>query len=104
MSFLQFMFAYWLGVAVCAWTMTLSKSKKSQRRPAANLLQLITDNFGCLYCRNFYYNKDGSAGCLKNIPRPDFKKCFNPDIQKIKEVLNFEISCNRAQAREDRWS
>ena len=104
MSFLQFMFAYWLGVACGVWTTLSSKPKKSQRGPAATLLQLITDNFGCLYCRNFYYNKDGSAGCLKSIPRPNFKKCFSPDIQKIKEVLNFEISCNRAQTWEDRRS
>lgn len=60
-----------------------------------NLKELITENFGCTYCKNFYYNNDGSGGCLRDIRHPIYEICFKPDIKKIEEVLTDENCCDR---------
>jgi hypothetical protein len=55
----------------------------------------------CLYCKNFYYNNDGSGDCLNNIRHPVYKICFKPDIKKIKEVLINEGCYNRTSSRKN---
>jgi hypothetical protein len=59
-----------------------------------NLKEIITENFGCTYCKNFYYNNDGSGGCLRDIRHPIYEICFKPDIKKIEEVLADEDCCD----------
>lgn len=66
-----------------------------------SLKKLIIKNFGCTYCKNFYYNNDGSGACLKNIRHPIYKKCFKSNIKKIKEDLINEDCCDRTSSRKN---
>lgn len=59
-------------------------SKEEIEEEEKNLKELITKEFGCIYCENFYYNNDGSGGCLKNIRHPIYEICFKSDIKKLK--------------------
>lgn len=36
--------------------------KEEIKEEEKNLKEIITENFGCIYCKNFYYNNDGSGG------------------------------------------
>ena len=63
----------------------------SKEEEEKNLKELITEKFGCTYCKNFYYNNDGSGGCLRD---PIYEICFRPDIKKIEEVLTDEDCCD----------
>ena len=83
---------------ITGWLLTylFFPSKKEK-----NLKELITKEFGCIYCENFYYNNDGSGECLRDIRHPIYEICFKPDIKKIEEVLTNEDYCDRTSSRKN---
>ena len=76
-------------------------SKEEIEKEEKNLKELITEKFGCTYCKNFYYNNDGSGGCLRNIRHPIYEICFRPDIKKIEEVLTDAHCCDGTSSGEN---